>query len=837
MNKLKVKENTLDEKNEDDAVIYIYIDKIVNLSKKHFTNLSFCVRFYKDEKYTYKSFDLKNEMIFDTLLSSKKKLCDMQEVIIEVWHEREVDKKKRKKKKEKEKEKKKKKNMIENNMVEEKVKDCVGILKINVKEINENKNIMYLEKYNELTFRFYDDINFMFRVLLIRGLKDMYSNIFLFCKKYIENYEIDSRNFLLKDKNDIDPNGINIRKGNIKKKIKKMKNINNVNNINRNDNINSSNEYDVRSNSFLSISEQYFMYDSTNIYNNEYYIYEIQREVLKKGIRSNVIINGVLKRMRQKMEMNNVNKEISKRKFNTKNVDSDHLSELCKYVMNDSYDELDHRENMYTFKMNIMNKEKTKNKCNNNRKNNKKNKNNNNNENKRENYNYSYNNYNETNSIYDDNIYYNNRNYLNIDFVKEELLLWNMNEEVVNLLICDIKTNCIKDKYILKSFFEEYIEKIYTKWEKLSNKIFVKNKKNMNINDICEYIDSLYIDDENYINKEEFFLFFEDIGTIFVDSNIFDELCLLFYDKKKELIHFSLFVSLIIKKGVEELKNMIYGYDILLKLFDFLYMEHISMEYLENELFKISLDKKNFYSEKIKKNISRNILIDSNINYNKNKKPNDNLYMFLNEEDNICSCTSLHFLHSISFILKKFNNNNFTTYDLFFLVKYIIQNQNNYVLSDTYIFVNVIKGIETINITYFLSLYYIYINQNKNNIQLRENQENDTSEKICDDNLNNVITIERNQTLEKPLHSLYNDNSLCISYSEKKSGYISSYGSVYKENRKCSNTLGNVDRNKNVVEVYHNEKGCINNMIKNDDENIPCEKNKVTTTRKVTNEF
>ncbi|CRG97825.1 conserved Plasmodium protein, unknown function [Plasmodium gallinaceum] len=658
------------EENNKNEVLYIYIDKIVNLSKKNFPNLLICVRFYKDEKYTYSNFNLKDEKIFDILLNSNKRLSDMQEIFIEVW----------------------KKEM--NNEEE-----CVGILKINVKEINENKNIIYLEKYFELTFRFYEDINFMFRIILIRGLKNMYENIKEFCKEYIENYETDARKFL----------------------------------INEDTKTNSQFNSDIyedklnKSSSFLSINEQYFIYDSANIYNNEYYIYEIQREILKKDIHSSTIVNNILSREKYKINIKDnisIQNEINGKFKNVikKNSGSNKFSKKCDIMIdsddiNDQYIELSKGTN----------EEKIKNE----------------------------------NKII----------YVEIESIREELLLCGMNEHTVKLLVSDLKNNCIKNKYVLKSYFEEYIDKIYNKWEKLSNKLFIKNKKKMLLNDICEYLDNLYLDDDNYLNKEDFFLFFQDVGIVFVDSTVFDELCLLFYDQKKEKIHFSLFASLIIKKGVEELKNMVYGYDVLLKLFEFLYINNITIEYLENELFKIILQKKNYYSEKIRQNISTDILISSNIDC---KKPNENLKFFLKEEGNICSCTSLIFLHSIQFILKKFKNNDFTTYDLFFLVKYIIQNQYNYVDSETYVFINVIKGIETVNITFFLCLYYIYMNQNNNNNNkcisnynndidvenYMNEKKNSFSEKIPSNDEKNENKFIKKSSSRKYDQILYNDNNL-----------------------------------------------------------------------------
>ncbi|SBS84672.1 hypothetical protein POVCU2_0027340 [Plasmodium ovale curtisi] len=624
-----------------EEVLYIYIDKIINLSKRTFENLSICVRFYKDEKYYYKHFNLRDEKIFNILLFSNKNLSDVHEVMVETWSKApkgEED-------------------------------DCLGILKINVREINENRNMMYLEKYFELTYRFYDDINFMFRVILIRGLRNMYENIMQFCKRYIENYETDARNYLLNED---------------RKTTSKKNSV--VFEKNRSD-----------SNSFLSISEQYFIYDGVSITNNESYIYEIQREVLRKDIRSITIVSNILNKAKDKTDLKEDDTISKRNEANGKTapvvahrvndtMDSGNFSDICERIMHsdeNSGEEIDHN----TAKEKATESAKPE----------------------------------EVAGAegYEAGEGDNKAMYVEIELIKEELLLSGMNENIVHLLVADLRNNSVKNMgtYVLRSYFEEYIDKIYNKWEKLSNKLFLKNKKRMLLNDVCEYLDSLYLDDDNYLSKEDFFLFFQDVGIVFVDSTVFDELCFLFYDKEKDKIYFSLFASLIIKKGVEELKNMVYGYDILLKLFEFLHAHNISIEYLENELFKIIIQKKNYYSEKIRKNISTKVLMHSNVDCT---KPNDNLAHFLKNKDNICSCTSLLFLHSIRFILKQFDNNDFTTHDLFFLVKYIVQNQYNYVIPDMYVFVNVIKGIETVNITFFLCLYYIYANQRKGSSDLRK---------------------------------------------------------------------------------------------------------------------
>ncbi|CRH00621.1 conserved Plasmodium protein, unknown function [Plasmodium relictum] len=729
---IKDKIQIITDENDKNEVLYIYIDKIVNLSKKTFANLLICVRFCKDEKYTYSNFNLKDEKMLDILLNSNKKLCDMQEMFIEVW-----------------------------NYEGGKEEDCIGILKINAKEINENKNIMYLEKYFELTFRFYEDINFMFRIILIRGSKNMYENIKEFCKEYIENNETDVRKFLLNED---------------------TKTNSRFNSTIFEDKLN-------KSSSFLSINEQYFIYDSANIYDNEYYIYEIQREILKKDIRSSTIVNNIVNKEKYKINIKNNNNRIYNElngKFKNsinKNNENNKFSNSCDIMIhsgdtNDQYIEL----------LKGINGEIIKNE--------------------------------------------NKIMYVEIESIKEELLICGMNEHTVKLLISDLKNNSIKNKYVLKSYFEEYIDKIYNKWDNLSNKLFIKNKKNMLINDICEYLDNLYLDDDNYLNKEDFFLFFQDVGIVFVDSTVFDELCLLFYDQKKEKIHFSLFASLIIKKGVEELKNMVYGYDVLLKFFEFLYINNITIEYLENELFKIILQRKNYYSEKIRQNISTDILINSNIDC---KKPNENLKFFLKEEDNICSCTSLIFLHSIQFILKKFNNSDFTAYDLFFLVKYIIQNQYNYVDSEMYVFVNVIKGIETVNITFFLCLYYIYMNQNNNNnnnhissnnnrvsVEKFENEKkNSFNSRVFsndDKNENNSInenTFTNKNSIHKDDKNIYCNNNLYKSKKKKKK--------ENEINRVLHNSENDKEMDFSIQKNFHNS---ISHL--SDDSLYSIEKNKIT---------
>ncbi|SBT73512.1 conserved Plasmodium protein, unknown function [Plasmodium ovale] len=654
-----------------EEVLYIYIDKIVNLSKRTFENLSICVRFYKDEKYYYKHFNLRDEKIFSILLFSNKNLSDVHEVMVETWSKPPKGEK----------------------------EDCLGILKINVREINENRNMMYLEKYFELTYRFYNDINFMFRVILIRGLRNMYENIMQFCKRYIENYETDARNYLLNED---------------RKTTSKKNSV--VFEKNRSD-----------SNSFLSISEQYFIYDEVSITNNESYIYEIQREVLRKDIRSSTVVSNILNKAKGRTDLKEDDTTSKRNETNGKTapvvahrvnntMDSGNFSDICERILHSDEDTSGEEIGHNAVKGKATERAKPE----------------------------------EVAGAegYEAGEGDNKAMYIEIESIKEELLLSGMNENIVHLLVADLRNNSVRNMgtYVLRSYFEEYIDKIYNKWEKLSNKLFLKNKKRMLLNDVCEYLDSLYLDDDNYLSKEDFFLFFQDVGIVFVDSTVFDELCFLFYDKEKDKIYFSLFASLIIKKGVEELKNMVYGYDILLKLFEFLHAHNISIEYLENELFKIIIQKKNYYSEKIRQNISTKVLMNSNVDCT---KPNDNLAHFLKNEDNICSCTSLLFLHSIRFILKQFDNNDFTTHDLFFLVKYIVQNQYNYVIPDMYVFVNVIKGIETVNITFFLCLYYIYANQREGRSDLRKVEQGCSV--ISEDNISN--SNENKVHIDKKAHA------------------------------------------------------------------------------------
>ncbi|SCO60893.1 conserved Plasmodium protein, unknown function [Plasmodium berghei] len=604
VNKDNLKENINNNKKEDEEILYIYIDKIVNLSNFSFGNLSICIRLYKDEKYFYKNFSIDTEKKMCILLFSKRKLINISEIIFEIWNNLS----------------KKEKNILE----PEEIGECLGIIKTDVKDLKNNKNITYIEKNLDLSYIFYNDnINFMFRIMIVKELKNMYENVMNFCINYFENNYTNVDN----DKtNCLTPLKLKDYSFCLNKHSENLKKTNDVNNFD---------------------------------------IYEINREILRRDIHGNEIIDSILKK--NKTFENNS-------KLENKKKESESIYPLKNNEKIDDNKDIDYFSNLKNDEKNLNN-----------------------------------------DKMVIDNDENGKNIYINKICLKNELFLFGMNEKIVNMIIDDIENNNYfinenNSKYILKNNFEEYIYKIHNKWEKLSNKLFLKNNKNMMLNDVCEYLDSLYIDDDNYLSKKDFFLFFQQVGIIFVDTLIFDELCLLFFDKKKGKIEFSLFSLLIIKKGIIETKNLLYGYNILVRFFDFLKVNNITIEYLENEIFKIMLQN-NYYSERIRKYMSTIIMtIPPNI---QNKRPNEKLSIFLKDKDNICSCTSLLFLHSIQFILNKYNNQNFSSFELFFLVKYIMHSQYKYILPDMHVFINEIKGIEKVNITFFLCLYYIYTYQSR----------------------------------------------------------------------------------------------------------------------------
>ncbi|CAD2108129.1 hypothetical protein YYG_01191 [Plasmodium vinckei petteri] len=590
----------------DDEILYIYIDKIVNLSGCSFGNLSICVRLFKDEKYFYKNFSIDSEKKMCILLFSKRELANINEIIFEIWDNSLV----------------REKNILEPEEIEG---DCLGIIKTDVTDLKNNKNITYVEKNLELNYKFCnDDINFIFSMIMVRGLKNMYENVMNFSLNYFENVKkcLDVDSGKMSCFTSPEPQDETVS-------------------LNQSENLTKTNS------------------------ENNIDIYEIYREILRRDIRGNEIIETILNKNKTFENDSKFGEKKKEREFTYPLKGSDKMG---------SNKDIDYFSNLKDGEKHLNNVE---------------------------------------------GVLYKDENgksiYINKECIKEELFLLGVNKKIVNLIIDDIENsnyfiNENNSKYILKNNFEEYINKIHNKWEKLSNKLFLKNNKNMMLNDVCEYLDSLYIDDDNYLSKDEFFLFFQEVGIVFVDLLIFDELCLLFFDKKKGKINFSLFSLLIIKKGINETKNLLYGYDILVRFFDFLKINNITIEYLENEIFKIMLQN-NYYSERVRKYMSAQTMsISPNI---QNKDANEKLAIFLKDKDNICSCTSLLFLHSLQFILNKYNNQKFSAYELFFLVKYIMHSQYKYISPDMHVFINEIKGIEKVNITFFLCLYYIYSHQSR----------------------------------------------------------------------------------------------------------------------------
>ncbi|GAB67018.1 hypothetical protein PCYB_103680 [Plasmodium cynomolgi strain B] len=637
-------------------VLYLYVHKMVNLSKTHFDNISICVRFTKDEKYHYRGFTLEEEKTFDFFVHSKRTLNELREVILEVWRDS-IGKDKRRR------------GQQNGNYNHEESRDCIGIVNIPVEDIIQKEQVMCLEKHLEMTHQFYENMNFMFWVILVRGQKNREENVRQFCEKYIESYANERNHYLSNGGDYTDESLISsvfAPSGGEQSVGKKFT-------------LSDMDPLGGEAKSSMSISEQYFIYDSESVHNREYYVYELQREVLQKDVRSSVLIASVMERARRGAARNEQRSD-DRRSYDGRSDEGrsdegrsdegrseDHAEESGGRV-NGIYSDIEEEEEEWTQKRALRQTKRER----------------------------------AAKRKKDPAVY------LRIEFIKEELLLRGMKEHTVHLMITDMKKNTTKknEKYILKTHVEQYIDKIFTKWEKLTNKLFIRNKKKMLLNDVCEYLDSLYIDDDRYISKEEFFTFFQDVGIVFVDSTVFDELCLLFFDKERKEIYFSAFSSLIIKRGVEELKNTVYGYDILLKLFGSFYKNQVTIEFLENELVKINLQTKNYYSGRIKRYFSSEALCSSSIDQG---TADENLGRFLKEEENVCSCTSLLFLHSIRFILTRFNNKDFSNQDLFFLVKYLLQTQCNYSRTDARVLVNVIKGIESVNLSFFLSLYHMYV--------------------------------------------------------------------------------------------------------------------------------
>ncbi|KJP88813.1 hypothetical protein AK88_01503 [Plasmodium fragile] len=641
-------------------VLYIYVHKMVNLSKRHFDNMSICVRFTKEEKYYYRNFTLEEEKAFDFFVHSRRKLSDLHEVILEVWENCSGKDKRRG-------------GRQSEYYDQEECGDCVGIVNIPLEDIIQKEQVICLEKQLEMTHQFYEHVNFMFWVILVRGQKNRRENVREFCEKYIESYANERKHSLSNGDNHMDESltsSVFAPSGGEQSLGKKFT---------------PSDSYPSgEAKSCMSINEQYFIYDSESLYNNEYYVYELQREVLQKDVRSSALIATVMERARRtassavsaanvagKDQLNDDQISGDGRSDDGGSDDDrseDHVEQGSGSVsgMNSDGDEQERTQRRVLRRMKRDRTGKRKK---------------------------------------DPEIY------LPIEFIKEELLLRGMKEHIVHLMIADMKKNTTNknDKYILKTHVEQYIDKIFTKWEKLTNKLFIRNKKKMLLNDVCEYLDNLYIDDDRYISKEEFFIFFQEVGIVFVDSTVFDELCLLFLDREREEIYFSAFSSLIIRRGVEELKNTVYGYDVLLRLFACFYENEVTIENLENELVKINLQTKNYYSTRIKRYFSSEALKRNSSIYQGSAE--ENLGRFLKEEENVCACTSLLFLHSIRFMLTRFNNSDFSNQDLFFLVKYLLQTQCNYSRTDVRVLVNVIKGIESVNLIYFLALYHLYVQQ------------------------------------------------------------------------------------------------------------------------------
>ncbi|SCM22032.1 conserved Plasmodium protein, unknown function [Plasmodium chabaudi adami] len=695
----------------DDEILYIYIDKIVNLSGCPFGNLSICVRLFKDEKYFYKNFSIDNEKKICILLFSKRELINISEIIFEIWDNSLI----------------REKNILEPEEIEG---DCLGIIKTDVTDLKNNKNITYVEKNLELNYKFCNDnINFIFSMIMVRGLKNMYEHVMNFSLNYFANVKkcLDAGNDDANCFASPEPQDETIS---------------------------------------LNQSENLTKTDSTNNID----IYEIYREVLRRDIRGNEIIDTIL----------NKNKTFENGlKFGDKKTEREST-----YPLKGSDKDIDYFSNLKNDERNLNNGEAV---------------------------------------LYKDE---NGKSiYINKQCIQEELFLIGVNKKIVNLIIDDIENNNYfinenNSKYILKNNFEEYINKIHNKWEKLSNKLFLKNNKNMMLNDVCEYLDSLYIDDDNYLSKDEFFLFFQEVGIVFVDLLIFDELCLLFFDNKNGKIHFSLFSLLIIKKGINETKNLLYGYDILVRFFDFLKMNNITIEYLENEIFKIMLQN-NYYSERVRKYMSTQTMsISPNI---QNKDANEKLAIFLKDKDNICSCTSLLFLHSLQFILNKYNNQNFSAYELFFLVKYIMHSQYKYISPDMHVFINEIKGIEKVNITFFLCLYYIYSHQSRDteNGYLAESTKEDPitrseinrqfafweEERVIatekDDNLNCIHDKSKNSLRNSQAENM-NDPALTLSMLESKQhdyNPVQEYFPITNNNDKHCKLMDDSSQD----EISHNE--------------------------------
>ncbi|EUD68172.1 hypothetical protein C922_01190 [Plasmodium inui San Antonio 1] len=643
-------------------VLYIYVHKMLNLSKRRFDNMSICVRFTKEEKYDYRSFTLEEEKTFDFFVHSKRRVSELREVILEVWRDSTG------------KDKRRRGRQGWHYDDQEESRDCVGIVNIPLEDIIQKEQVICLEKHFEMTHQFYENMNFMFWVILVRGQKNRQENVRQFCEKYIESYANEGKHSLSNRDDRTDESltsSVFSLSGGEQSLGKRF--------------APSDSDPPGEEKSSMSINEQYFIYDSESLQNSEYYVYELQREVLQKDVRSSALIASVMERARKSAAGRDQTSDDEK--------GDDQGSDDEKGDDQGSDDERgddqrseDHVEDSGGSVNSINNdedvpEERTQKRVSRRRKREK-----------------------AAKRKKDPAIY------LPIEFIKEELLLRGMKEDTVHLMIADMKKNTTKkdERYILKTHFEEYIDKIFTKWEKLTNKLFIRNRKKMLLNDVCEYLDNLYIDDDRYISKEEFFIFFQEVGIVFVDSTVFDELCLLFFDKERKEIYFSAFSALIIKRGVEELKNTVYGYDILLRLFGSFYENQVTIEFLENELGKMNLQTKNYYSARIKRYFSSEALRSSSIDQG---TADENLGRFLKEEENVCSCTSLLFLHSVRFMLTRFNNRDFSNQDLFFLVKYLLQTQCNYSRTDGRVLVNVIKGIESLNLSFFLALYHMYVQQ------------------------------------------------------------------------------------------------------------------------------
>ncbi|VWU52902.1 conserved protein, unknown function, partial [Hepatocystis sp. ex Piliocolobus tephrosceles] len=288
--------NHLSVSEDDKKLLYVYIDKVLNLSNKKLKNIYLWIRFHKNEKYKYDISNIETEKLINILLFSKKKITDINDVLIEVWT----------------------KNMSNENKKKEDF--CLGIVRINVQEVYNKKNVPYVYNSYYLSHKFNIDINLMFQVILFKEKLDAYENVMHYCHKLATYYNLESSQNM--EITNTSFSGIyNLTADNDKILKSEKDKLGSSISFLLEDGIDSYKKY--RKNSTSGVRHNISNGNNTTGINrmnvdNEF-IYAICKEVLRCQIDSGNIISNVLKKIKRERNKNLLNKNFLNKNFLNKN--------------------------------------------------------------------------------------------------------------------------------------------------------------------------------------------------------------------------------------------------------------------------------------------------------------------------------------------------------------------------------------------------------------------------------------------------------------------------------------------------------------------------------------